>query len=226
MATYGLLVTALALASFVPAVPAGAYDSPGDGIADSWDRCCGARFAIEVNDEGQPLGELERDCDADLEDYAPFGKSFTGPLPPCLPCTVSDDCAIEEYCAKLLGDCDGEGTCTLRPVVCPRSVEPVCGCDGVTYSNACYAAAAGQSVDYPGECGMPCFENDDCPADQYCAKYLGDCDGEGQCADRLPDIVQCFAVWDPVCGCDGETYSNACYAAKAAVNMDYLGECQ
>jgi hypothetical protein len=29
---------------------------------------------------------------------------------------------------------------------------PVCGCDGVTYSNACQAHGAGASVAYPGTC--------------------------------------------------------------------------
>lgn len=36
----------------------------------------------------------------------------------------------------------------------------------------------------------------------------------------------CITLWDPVCGKDGKTYSNACYARLAKVEVTYKGECQ
>ncbi len=69
---------------------------------------------------------------------------------PC--CWFNWDCPPDEYCAKAVGDCYGAGTCELRPEVCPLVYIPVCGCNGLTYSNDCLAAMWGVSVDYPGIC--------------------------------------------------------------------------
>lgn len=36
----------------------------------------------------------------------------------------------------------------------------------------------------------------------------------------------CIALWNPVCGKDGKTYSNACFAKMAGVEIDYKGVCK
>ncbi|RME37944.1 MAG: hypothetical protein D6788_08420, partial [Planctomycetota bacterium] len=64
-----------------------------------------------------------------------------------------------------------------------------------------------------------------CPAGEYCQLPIGACccDFTGVCTP-IPDA--CPDVWDPVCGCDGVTYGNACEAAMASMNIRHLGPCE
>lgn len=137
-------------------------------------------------------------------------------------CRGNRECDLGEYCSKAVGDCNGRGTCNLKPTICPTLHDPVCGCDGRTYINACIAAMLGMNIAYEGECSVSCSKNNDCSPEEYCEKVTGNCTGNGRCQ---PKPTLCPPLWDPVCGCDGRTYSNECEAALSGVNIDYIGEC-
>lgn len=139
-------------------------------------------------------------------------------------CWGNDMCKATEYC--FFAVCAEEtGHCVPRPEICYTLYAPVCGCDGETYSNDCVAAAAGVSVDHEGACKVPpvlCWEDAMCAKDQYC-ELVGCGAKSGYCQLR-PEA--CYALWAPVCGCDGKTYGNDCEAAAAGMTVDYEGECK
>jgi hypothetical protein len=66
-------------------------------------------------------------------------------------CTSNAECQEGQYCERSHG-CGAPGNCAPRPDFCVQVFEPVCGCDGNTYSNACIAAMNGVNVQHPGRC--------------------------------------------------------------------------
>ncbi len=143
-------------------------------------------------------------------------------------------CAETEYCffdlSDICGAADAPGVCRAIPEGCADTVTEVCGCDNLTYPNACMAALEGVSVSQEGPCQpseSACMSNDTCGEAQYCDfQETNACgllfDQPGTCQDR-PEA--CSQEAFPVCGCDGVTYGNPCVAANVGVNVQAEGAC-
>jgi|GEM_PF-5180103 coxsackievirus/adenovirus receptor len=149
-----------------------------------------------------------------FDDYTP------GPCEECPQCDVADqatgemcdpvgqvtyDNLYEACCAGLTVDQIQPGACITDPgcAQCPADYVPVCAkkADGskVTYDNICTFEFCNPDKDV-FECGGPCGDTSGCTA---CA--LSSC--------------------SPVCGKDGQTYFNACYANCGQTQVDYAYPC-
>lgn len=141
---------------------------------------------------------------------------------------VNGGCPEGSFCRSINDTCGGGGHCTLVPLECPAVDYTVCACDDKTYQSRCHAEMASQSIQHQKECGsmLACTRNDQCAADELCAKPVGACEASapGKCDRRPGDCFMTRAI-APRCGCDGYSYSNDCWAGAAGAVVAHAGEC-
>jgi hypothetical protein len=110
---------------------------------------------------------------------------------------VITPCATDTHCP------DGE-TCCPRYGLCLADDDPyLCG-------------------DAPPGTSRPSTSDEHCEAGQYC---LGEgCSGPGGCVS-FGSEGDCGVTLEPVCGCDGTTYTSAACASTRGVRIESDGMC-
>ena len=87
---------------------------------------------------------------------------------------------------------------------CTSNLDPVCGVNGQTYRNDCYAFCHGFMETGEG--------------------VEVKCKGRCPCSDQ-PDVCICTYQYDPMCGRNGQTYGNSCAAGCAGQAVQWTGKC-
>jgi hypothetical protein len=115
-------------------------------------------------------------------------------------CDTSASCPADYFCMK--AGCGGGDNGTCEPVSPTHVVlDPVCGCDGITYWNSLYAASSPKAVHKTGPCGVndgpkSCnAAGNPCPGSMHCAVARAAC----------TDVTTPGTCWVVPNECDGTT---------------------
>lgn len=167
-------------------------------------------------------------------------------------CNSNSDCSESQYCKSDV--CNQVGVCTPKPQACTLEYDPVCGCDNITYSNSCVAAANGVNIKSKNCIVEECNQDIDCGThqdpnckyicrDNECVEICEDsltCSSNNDCnegyfcksincneiGECIPIPSYCPEIYNPVCGCDNKTYDNNCFASMNGVNISSQNECR
>ena len=112
-------------------------------------------------------------------------------------CVSNSDCPANKFCDFFVG-CGippvPKGYCKRMPTTCPAfSVKTVCGCNGASYSSACFAQSQGVDVSHQQPCNTSCANlNGTCGGTIGCPDFstysvgTKDCPDDRHCCVPIP----------------------------------------
>ncbi len=170
----------------------------------------------------------QRDCSAENR-ICRDGECLAPPPPQ--PCSQTEPCADDELCVYPEGLCgavgfsEGQGQCQSKNEACDFLDDPVCGCDGQRYSNACVARTQGIDVSQFGGCSLEaemdtfaCGEQS-CGPQTYCAIFMNDVIGP----DQLEYTADCVGL-PAACTDNGELSCTTCFEPDLFMTCLDIGE--
>ena len=203
----------------------------GNPIMESHPRQCAANGETFIEDldiglEPEPLPSVEQMClqyqgiwvDAASEcegiseqNCEDLGGNFNECASACRNNPEATICTMQ---CVLVCEFDNSHLCTDNEKtnrMCTREYMPVCGDDGITYSNGCTACSS-EEIDS--------YVEGDCPTLESVNQESVSCTTEQKFANA------CTLEYAPVCGDDGKEYGNACGACSSGEIESYtFGEC-
>ena len=183
--------------------------------------------------------DAERHADDAVPQNVDMGP--TGPLPVCTEFLGQEECKVWSHCTYIWPGCTQDGVRSL-PLAFAGCVAAESLCQdtdcvgGLTCQDVMIDPCPGEVCQLCGESSRVCLppvsdtrcggpDNMLCPAGQYCeyseAAACGNADF-GRCATIPPP---CDQPCRHVCGCDGQTYCNACTAAHRGMSIRTSGFC-